>query len=186
MKTIEYNTELCVVGGGLAGMCTAIAAARHGIKCVLIHNRAVLGGIVKIASKMGISTIQSYEGSQIFEAIGIDKDVINKYFPHTVCRVGGITIKDIEKTIKYPLSAKDSQGRLLCGAGVGITANVLDRVGALVDAKVDVVVLDCAHGHSENVLRCLRMIKEKYPDLQVLSYYSPLLWHIQYNPGSLL
>ena len=84
--------------------------------------------------------------------------------------VGLITIKDIEKTIKYPLSAKDEQGRLLCGAGVGITANVLDRVGALVDAKVDVVVvLDSAHGHSENVLRCLRMIKEKYPELQVIA-----------------
>ena len=82
---------------------------------------------------------------------------------------GLITIKDIEKTIKYPLSAKDSQGRLLCGAGVGITANVLDRVGALVDAKVDVIVLDSAHGHSENVLRCLRMIKEKYPDLDVIA-----------------
>ena len=82
---------------------------------------------------------------------------------------GLITIKDIEKTIKYPLSAKDSQGRLLCGAGVGITANVLDRVGALVDAKVDVIVLDSAHGHSENVLRGLRMIKEKYPDLDVIA-----------------
>ena len=83
--------------------------------------------------------------------------------------VGLITIKDIEKTIKYPLSAKDSQGRLLCGAGVGITANVLDRVAALMDAKVDVIVLDSAHGHSENVLRCLRMIKEKFPDLQVIA-----------------
>ena len=83
--------------------------------------------------------------------------------------VGLITIKDIEKTIKYPLSAKDEQGRLLCGAGVGITANVLERVGALVDAKVDVVVLDSAHGHSENVLRCLRMIKDTYPDLQVIA-----------------
>ena len=83
--------------------------------------------------------------------------------------VGLITIKDIEKTIKYPLSAKDSQGRLLCGAGVGITANVLDRVSALVDAKVDCIVLDSAHGHSENVLRCLRMIKEKFPDLQVVA-----------------
>ena len=82
---------------------------------------------------------------------------------------GLITIKDIEKTIKYPLSAKDAQGRLLCGAGVGITANVLDRVAALVEAKVDVVVLDSAHGHSENVLRCLRMIKEAYPDLQVIA-----------------
>lgn len=83
--------------------------------------------------------------------------------------VGLITIKDIEKTIKYPLAAKDSQGRLLCGAGVGITANVLDRVKELIAAKVDVVVLDSAHGHSENVLRCLRMIKEKYPDLQVIA-----------------
>ena len=73
---------------------------------------------------------------------------------------GLITIKDIEKTIKYPLAAKDAQGRLLCGAGVGITANVLDRVAALAEAKVDVIVLDSAHGHSENVLRCLRMIKE--------------------------
>ncbi len=82
---------------------------------------------------------------------------------------GLITIKDIEKTIKYPLSAKDAQGRLLCGAGVGITANVLERVAALVEAKVDVVVLDSAHGHSENVLRCLRMIKEAYPDLQVIA-----------------
>ncbi|WP_022765078.1 IMP dehydrogenase [Butyrivibrio sp. XPD2006] len=83
--------------------------------------------------------------------------------------VGLITIKDIEKTIKYPLSAKDDHGRLLCGAGVGISANCLDRVAALVDAKVDVVVLDSAHGHSENVLKCLRMIKEKFPDLQVIA-----------------
>ena len=82
---------------------------------------------------------------------------------------GLITIKDIEKTIKYPLAAKDAQGRLLCGAGVGITANVLDRVEALVAAKVDVIVLDSAHGHSENVLKCLKMIKEKYPELQVIA-----------------
>ena len=82
---------------------------------------------------------------------------------------GLITIKDIEKTIKYPLSAKDSQGRLLCGAAVGITANVLDRVAALADAKVDVIVLDSAHGHSENVIRCIKMIKEKYPHVQIIA-----------------
>ena len=82
---------------------------------------------------------------------------------------GLITIKDIEKQIKYPLSAKDGQGRLLCGAAVGITANVLDRVKALVEAKVDVVVLDSAHGHSENVIRCVRMIKEAYPNLSVIA-----------------
>ena len=85
----------------------------------------------------------------------------------------GITLEEakkiLEKTIKYPLAAKDAQGRLLCGAGVGITANVLDRVAALAEAKVDVIVLDSAHGHSENVLRCLRMIKEAYPDLQVIA-----------------
>ncbi|MCM1161478.1 MAG: glutamate synthase large subunit [Roseburia sp.] len=63
------------------------------------YNNAVLHGIVKIASKMGISTIQSYQGSKIFEAIGIDKEVINKYFANTVCRVGGITIKDMEQQV---------------------------------------------------------------------------------------
>ena len=82
---------------------------------------------------------------------------------------GLITIKDIEKTIKYPLSAKDAQGRLLCGAGVGITANCLERVAALVEAKVDVIVLDSAHGHSQNVLNCVKMIKEAYPDLQIIA-----------------
>ena len=82
---------------------------------------------------------------------------------------GLITIKDIEKQIKYPLSAKDAQGRLLCGAAIGITANVLDRVEALVKAKVDVVVLDSAHGHSANVIRCVKMIKEAYPDVQVIA-----------------
>ena len=82
---------------------------------------------------------------------------------------GLITIKDIEKQIKYPLSAKDSQGRLLCGAGVGITANVLERVGALVEAHVDVVVVDSAHGHSANVIRCVGMIKDAFPDLQVIA-----------------
>ena len=82
---------------------------------------------------------------------------------------GLITIKDIEKQIKYPNSAKDAKGRLLCGAAIGITANVLERTAALVEAQVDVVVLDSAHGHSANVLNCVRMIKEKYPDLQVIA-----------------
>ena len=82
---------------------------------------------------------------------------------------GLITIKDIEKQIKYPNSAKDAQGRLLCGAGVGITADALNRVDALVKAKVDVIVLDSAHGHSANVIRCVKMVKEKYPELQVIA-----------------
>lgn len=82
---------------------------------------------------------------------------------------GLITIKDIEKAIKYPLAAKDAQGRLLCGAGVGITANVLERVEALVEAKVDIIVLDSAHGHSANVINCVKMIKEKFPQLPVVA-----------------
>lgn len=82
---------------------------------------------------------------------------------------GLITIKDIEKQIKYPLSAKDEQGRLICGAAVGITANCLERVEALVQSKVDVIVMDTAHGHSENVLRMVRLVKEKFPNLSVIA-----------------
>lgn len=82
---------------------------------------------------------------------------------------GLITIKDIEKQIKYPQSAKDEQGRLLCGAGVGITANMMDRVDALVKAKVDVIVVDSAHGHSKNIIEAVKKIKAAYPDLQVIA-----------------
>ena len=82
---------------------------------------------------------------------------------------GLITIKDIEKTLKYPESAKDSQGRLLCGAAVGITSNILARVDALVKAHVDVIVIDSAHGHSANIFKALREIKGAYPNLQVIA-----------------
>ena len=82
---------------------------------------------------------------------------------------GLITIKDIEKQIKYPLSAKDEQGRLLCGAGVGITADMRERVDALVKAKVDVIVVDSAHGHSRNILEAVKNIKAAFPDLQVIA-----------------
>lgn len=82
---------------------------------------------------------------------------------------GLITIKDIEKQIKYPLSAKDEQGRLLCGAAVGITANVMTRVDALVEAQVDVIVVDSAHGHSANILKAVKEIKTKHPNLQVVA-----------------
>ena len=82
---------------------------------------------------------------------------------------GLITIKDIEKAIKYPMSAKDKQGRLLCGAAVGITKNIMERVDALVEAKVDVIVIDSAHGHSANIIRTLKEVKAKYPDLPVIA-----------------
>lgn len=82
---------------------------------------------------------------------------------------GLITIKDIEKVRIFPNAAKDEQGRLLCGAAVGVTNNMLDRVKALVEASVDVIVLDTAHGHSQGVLEAVKKIKEAYPDLQVIA-----------------
>lgn len=82
---------------------------------------------------------------------------------------GLITIKDIEKSVKYPNAAKDQNGRLLVGAAIGITNDVLDRVKALVDAKVDVLVLDSAHGHSENIIKCLKLVKEHYPEIPVIA-----------------
>ncbi len=82
---------------------------------------------------------------------------------------GLITIKDIEKQIKYPNSAKDDHGRLLCGAGVGVTKDILERVDALVHAKVDCIVIDTAHGHSANVLRVVREVKDAFPDLQIIA-----------------
>lgn len=82
---------------------------------------------------------------------------------------GLITIKDIEKQIKYPHSAKDSEGRLVCAAALGVTANILDRAQALVDAKVDAVVVDSAHGHSLNVINCVKMLKENFPELDVIA-----------------
>ncbi len=82
---------------------------------------------------------------------------------------GLITIKDIEKQIKYPLAAKDAQGRLLCGAAVGITANIMERVDALVAKHVDCIVIDTAHGHSANVLKVIKMVRDSYPDLQIIA-----------------
>jgi len=82
---------------------------------------------------------------------------------------GLVTIKDIEKSIQYPHSAKDSSGRLLAGAAVGVTADVLERVDALYNVNVDVVVVDTAHGHSQKVIDTVRMIKEKYPNLDIIA-----------------
>ena len=82
---------------------------------------------------------------------------------------GLITIKDIEKVVKYPNSAKDSHGRLLCAAAIGVTNDILDRAGALVDAGVDALVLDSAHGHSANIMRCVRLVKEHFPDVGLIA-----------------
>ncbi|HEY8346413.1 MAG TPA: IMP dehydrogenase [Symbiobacteriaceae bacterium] len=82
---------------------------------------------------------------------------------------GLVTIKDIEKAKKYPNSAKDERGRLLCGAAIGVSPDVLERTGALVDAGVDVVVLDSAHGHSRGVIETLKLVKRNFPKLQVIA-----------------
>ena len=81
---------------------------------------------------------------------------------------GLITIKDIQKATKYPNSAKDERGRLLCGAAIGVTADVLDRAGALLSAGADVLVLDSAHGHSMNIAKTTEKIKNAFPDCQLI------------------
>ncbi|ACQ51691.1 IMP dehydrogenase [Clostridium botulinum] len=82
---------------------------------------------------------------------------------------GLITIKDIEKVKKFPNSAKDSRGRLLCGAAVGVTKDMMERVDALVKAQVDIITVDTAHGHSKGVIEGVKKIKEKYPDIQIIA-----------------
>ena len=82
---------------------------------------------------------------------------------------GLITIKDIEKADQYPNSAKDSQGRLLCAAAIGVTKDVTDRAGALLAAGADALVLDSAHGHSQNILNCIDKVKSAYPDAQLIA-----------------
>lgn len=83
--------------------------------------------------------------------------------------MGLITIKDIEKATKYPNSAKDANGRLLCGAAIGVTSDVKERAGALLEAGADVLVLDSAHGHSKNILECVATVKGAYPDCQLIA-----------------
>jgi len=82
---------------------------------------------------------------------------------------GLITIKDIEKAIKYPNSARDSGGRLRCGAAIGVTSDVLDRAAALVEAGVDVLVLDSAHGHSQGIINCVSKVKAAFPEVALIA-----------------
>jgi len=82
---------------------------------------------------------------------------------------GLITIKDIEKAIAYPNSSRDTSGRLLAAAAIGVTSDVLDRARALLDAGVDLLVLDSAHGHSKNILDCIRRVKAEFPGCQLVA-----------------
>ena len=116
--------------------------------------------------------ITSHEGTTLEEAL----EILKKHKIEKLPLVddennlkGLITIKDIEKAKAYPNAAKDAKGRLLCGASVGITKDMMDRVDALVKANVDVITLDTAHGHSKGVMDGVRKIKAKYPDLQIIA-----------------
>ena len=82
---------------------------------------------------------------------------------------GLITIKDIEKAVQYPNSARDKNGRLLCAAAIGVTDDVLERAGALVEAQVDALVLDSAHGHSRGILRCVEKVKKAFPEVALIA-----------------
>src|SRR5699024_977265 len=81
---------------------------------------------------------------------------------------GLVTFKDIEKARTFPNAAKDADGRLLAGAAVGTGAETSDRITALVEAGVDVIIVDTAHGHSKGVIERVRWVKEHYPDIQVV------------------
>ena len=116
--------------------------------------------------------ITALEGTTIEEA----KEILKTHKIEKLPLVDGennlkglITIKDIEKTRRFPHAAKDQRGRLLCGAGVGVTKDMMERVSALVQAGVDVVVLDTAHGHSEGVMEGVKKIKSVYPDFPVVA-----------------
>jgi IMP dehydrogenase len=116
--------------------------------------------------------VTAAEGTTVVEA----EEILKKYKIEKLPLVdkeynlrGLITIKDIEKAIAFPNSAKDRNGRLLAGAALGVTGDMLERAAALVNSKVDVVVIDTAHGHSRGVLNSLYEIKSKFPDLQVIA-----------------
>ncbi|SHF12457.1 IMP dehydrogenase [Clostridium fallax] len=126
--------------------------------------------IKEVMTKMPLITAE--EGTTIEEA----KELLKEHKIEKLPLVdkdgmlkGLITIKDIEKAKIFPNAAKDSKGRLLCGAALGVTADMLDRVKALVDVQVDVVTIDTAHGHSQGVLDAVRKIKSLYPELQIIA-----------------
>lgn len=114
--------------------------------------------------------ITAREGTTLDEAKGILKRHKIEKLPIVDDKFrlkGLITIKDIEKAIAYPRSSRDGGGRLLAGAAIGVTDDVLDRTKALLDAGADILILDSAHGHSKNIMDCIKKIKKKYPDCQL-------------------
>ncbi|OQX92119.1 MAG: IMP dehydrogenase [candidate division Zixibacteria bacterium 4484_95] len=125
--------------------------------------------INEVMTKENLITVE--EGTDLEQA----KNILHKHRIEKLLIVdskgmlkGMITVKDIMKKIKYPNACKDQQGRLRVGAAVGVTDEILDRAAALVDARVDVIVVDSSHGHSQGVLNCIKVLKNKYPDLVVV------------------
>lgn len=136
----------------------------------IIYETDYTRSIDEVMTKEGLVT--AMEGTTLAEA----KEILKKHKIEKLPLLdndgnlkGLITVKDIEKAIKFPNAAKDSQGRLLCGAAVGVTGDMMERVDALVKASVDVITLDTAHGHSRGVIEAVKIIKSKYPELQIIA-----------------
>lgn len=126
-----------------------------------ISNIMTKDNLVTAPEGTSLKEAQAILGKHRIEKLPIvDKDGMLK---------GLITIKDIEKSKQYPNRAKDKKGRLLVGAAIGATADMLDRIAALVESNVDIVVLDSAHGHSKNIINCVTKAKKAYPNLPVVA-----------------
>ncbi len=144
--------------------------------CGIITNRD-MRFITDFSMRIGdVMTKENLVTAPVGTSLEEAQEILRKYKIEKLPLVDGdghlkglITIKDIEKAVKYPYSATDSQGRLICGAAIGVTNDVLDRAGALVAAGVDCLVLDSAHGHSKNILNCLEKVKNAFPDVPVIA-----------------
>ena len=129
---------------------------------------------VKIASVMtpkdklvtGVAGMTLEEAKKVLMASKVEKlPLVDKNGKLT----GLVTIKDIEKSFKYPNTARDSKDRLLCAAAIGVTNDMLDRAKALADAQVDAFILDSAHGHSKNILKAVEMVKNAFPHISLIA-----------------
>lgn len=144
--------------------------------CGIITNRD-MRFITDFSMRIGdVMTKENLVTAPVGTSLEEAQEILRKYKIEKLPLVDGdghlkglITIKDIEKAVKYPHSSTDSQGRLICGAAIGVTSDVLDRAGALVAAGVDCLVLDSAHGHSNNILRCLEKVKNAFPNVPVIA-----------------
>ena len=157
---------IVLIGTAVKNMTSQIETAANMVEVEPVEKRDLsdsvsLKGTIAGQSKTNVMSLAAAEITAVNVQVG---DIVKEGDPLVT-----LDQKDIEKQIKYPNSAKDKQGRLLCGAGVGVTANIMDRVKALVDAQVDVIVIDTAHGHSANVLKVVKMVRDAYPDLGIIA-----------------